>query len=355
MLPAHLFRPDLFSDPAPVRSAASDDERDQIATILSEGYEHVGAPFAVERCGALHINSNNYVVRTTRGETLLVKRLGGSPPPELETQLRLAAWLAGEGLPLPALQRTATGALIHANPARGENYCVLAFVPGRHFSGAHAELAPMGKLIADMTLALERAPAVLRPSSPVPLVGNAQCEIWRELESRALDEVLGPERGAELAAHRAVVAEALEEAYLASQLEAPSDLAHIDLHPHNLLVDRNGPEAVLDFPSLRRASAPVFIAFGALKLLRQAGTQLPPECRRRSELLRLRDLFLEPCLVRLGARVAPSHLGQRARIEIVRRIFILIELSLRNGDRRWNHVLPVHLAALEESRILFEA
>lgn len=349
-LPAHLFRPDLFSNPEVARSAATEDEQSLVRSVFRNAYASLGPPVSIERCSAKHaVNSNNFRVQTETG-TFLLKRLVNDAPSELETQLALAEWLADEQLPLPRVRRTTQGSLVHE---RGlDAFFVLTFISGRHFTGALPELPPTGRMIAELVSALGRAPGRLRPSRHIPLVGAGTRSLAEQLHLRDLEEVFGREAAATFDGRRALVVSSLDEACTASTNESSDGTAHIDLHPHNLVVGPAGP-MVLDYASFAQASAPVLIAFGTLKLLRQAATLLPEERRTLSELRRVRDIFVGPLVERLGSQADPKLLGRRARIEVVRRIFVIADLSLR-GDKSWNHVLSVQLGTLDESRLLFD-
>ena len=122
-----------------------------------------------------------------------------------------------------------------------------------------------------------------------------------------------------------------------------SGVMHIDLHPHNIMLYQNKERAIaLDLDSFQVCSPEVALGFGFFKILRQMGV-------RACSLRQLHDIKRDLITFDKPTAVTPSML--LARSEILRRIAVILRLSL-NGDKRWNHILPVHLRALSEIEIL---
>jgi hypothetical protein len=48
----------------------------------------------------------------------------------------------------------------------------------------------------------------------------------------------------------------------------------------------------------------------------------------------------------------PGRLRSMALAEVLRRIVVIMRLNLRDGNRAWNHVLPMHLAGLRELEVV---
>jgi len=131
-------------------------------------------------------------------------------------------------------------------------------------------------------------------------------------------------------------------------------LCHIDMHPHNLIVRDGRVVAILDYASYLTAPVEVMIAFNVFKLLRQSAAIMGREfdksvvanmCHRVIDVLSTAGLISKHNFERMAFL---------AKVEIMRRLLLIIRLTLEQGDCSWNHVLPVQIAALTEAEILFE-
>jgi Ser/Thr protein kinase RdoA (MazF antagonist) len=336
-----MFRPDLFSDPAPKFHAAAKPAAAQVRAVLREHYPALGEPAPdLSQSGAMEINSNNFRVEAG-DETFIVKRWPATPQhAAARTQAALADWLARQGQPLPMLRPAASGELVAEH--QGFGWCVMEYVEGQYFSGAADQLRHAAAAVAALFRALDSAPASLHPQKRI----EHPLQDWR----RVLEE---PERGRDAfagvldQAHAALLREewpavtaALADTLgMEPILRASTRLCHIDLHPHNILMAGGRVAALLDFPSLALAPATSLHAFNLFKLARQAmvarGAASPPP-----ELLRQLE-------------AAPEGLGPLAKAEILRRLMLILQLNMESGNREWNHVLPVMVRALREADALF--
>lgn len=354
------FRPDLFSDPTVYRTPVEADERAELAAVWGEHFAHLGPlDGAVERLGGLGVNSSNH--RVAAGDrAFLLKRIPVAEAAALRTQVAFANRLGDEGLPVPRTQRDAAGEFVTS--AGDAAWTVQSFTDGQHFAGELDELEPTARLVGRLAAACDRSPSRLAPSKQIPLVGDEERATFAALDARSGDvsDLLEEALAEPLRRGWADVAETLEASLALTAQLAPAAIVHIDLHPHNLLIRDAEPVAILDHASFCLASVPVMVAYAAHKLLRQV------VCAQRSGQGTVGDdaTSIRPLVDRfvrsLGeecSEVSPlagerAHIGELARAEITRRLFIALDLVLRD-DRRWAHVIPMHLDALEESRLLF--
>lgn len=227
----------------------------------------------------------------------------------------------------------------------GTSWYVLEFLDGMYFSGARDEITPVGQLMGGLRRILESCPAEVRPHARIQTVGDLECSLAGEIRRARASwgERFDTGTAELLNGYWPEIEAALEEA--AAEAKHMADgIMHIDLHPHNLLIEGRRP-VVLDFDSFQFCAPDVMVAFAYFKLLRQCVVAAAGGLR---ELPELRDALLFSS----GLPVSSAE-GLLARMEVVRRMFIVLRLNLHENDRRWNHVMPMHLAALKESKILF--
>lgn len=338
-----LFAPDLFSNPVPQLAPARAAAAASLHSLLEQFYGHLGPPVGVvEQFGGAEINSKNFLVRSQ--EATVVAKCVDKPLREVSEVIAFAGWLKARGASVPRVVCSATGAF--AVRHKGTTWYLLDWIEGQHFTGRGDQITAMGEGVRALTAVLERADQ--RPSRRLPLLGAQDGELIETLEGRRTEwpQLLGEDTSRLLAEHWLSLRDYT--ACVLGQLAAAAPktgVMHIDLHPHNVLMPRTGRPVFLDLDSFQLCAPAVALAFGCLKLLRQAvcATGLQESSARRELACRLVDV--------VGADRA--MVGLLARSEVLRRICILLRLCVEHADRSWNHVLPVHLRALAESRELF--
>lgn len=124
---------------------------------------------------------------------------------------------------------------------------------------------------------------------------------------------------------------------------------HLDLHPHNILVLDQDVTAFLDFDSVKKVNEVATMAYFALKTCKQACIKNPE-----IEPAVIGSRFLdELCTKSKEYKEHTEWFSTLANAEVLRRLDIILESNVYKKEFRWNKVLPVLLAHLEESDILF--
>ena len=126
-------------------------------------------------------------------------------------------------------------------------------------------------------------------------------------------------------------------------------ICHLDLHPHNILIDKQDVTSFLDFDSVKNINYAVAMAYFSLKICKQAcvkNEELEPNLIGRK--------FLDHLFSQSGeCKKYADIFSVLANAEVLRRLNIVLRLNVHDSNNEWNKVLPVLLAHLVESNILF--
>ncbi len=128
------------------------------------------------------------------------------------------------------------------------------------------------------------------------------------------------------------------------------ELCHLDLHPHNILVDENSVISFLDFNSVQLINRPIAMAYFALKTCKQICSLNNIESTILGKSFK-EQLYLSSAEIKNV--VTSQDISYLANSEVIRRICIILKLSIESDDNRWNHVLPILINHLTESKMLF--
>ena len=346
------FQPDLFSASRPrwIQASAQVDQLVRsMAKLLPAGYLVLSQP--PEQIGALEINSSNLRLTSQDGCQIVLKRYPEtSNAVALHKTLGLMGWLADQRLPVPKPLAFANGTVSVLHD--GAHWAIFPFVDGDYFSGNEAELDAAAHECGLLASKLMEAPQCFQPvqechhlsledNNVIEFVQNSR-DRWRDLFEGEIADLLDAQWQEVWLEWRRVRENPI--------FPGPRDLAHLDLHPFNMLIKHGEIAALLDFDSCKMMPIGYALAFGAMKQCRQAvahygkADRAPQIGSRYLEVLAAADHHV--CNL-------TRNFADLAIAEVFRRIAIIFRLNVQNLDRRWNSVLPIQIAHIAESKALF--
>lgn len=351
-----LFTSDPFTGAKPNFIPVSAGIGHTVSGTVARHWPGLGPIERVESIGGNEINSNNFRISTPEGLFLAKRYPLGNDREETLRRLTLWNWLQAQGAPFPE-SLASDGQLL--KQAEDGQWAVFVFVHGEFFSGIHdQELASVARAIGGLCSMMDTAPQGLWPREHVRTIAPDTFALAQEVsESRPQWPELFLEHAPALDQGWDQAALALEE--IAAQGERLGGYeprpCHIDLHPLNILVQDQRAAAFLDPDSLRLTLPMVPLAYGAYKLIKQR-TVMAGQSHDRRKLARSVELFLENLTLQWPQATHELHrFGLYARTEIFRRMMVIFRSTLKHGNREWNRFLPVHLAGIEETRLMFDS
>jgi hypothetical protein len=345
------FERDVFSRSKPEWLPVTDEVAATINALvpfLPPGLQDfVGPP---EQSGTFNVNSSNLRLRARKKSVVLKRWSLTRDRQSIQKTLDLMHWLSECGLPVPRPIRFANGGcLLDRN---GALWSLFPLVTGDYFAGDPGELDSAAHTSGSLLAVLSRCPDNLLPERGPEYLTDEDDRIIHETERERAnwEEKFGRNEAAQLKRHWHQLREQWASLRNSPPEPGPTLPAHIDLHPHNLLMHNGEVKAILDFESCRVIPVGYASAFAALKQCRQAvavkGNTSTARAIGREYSKRLSTSYpvLKPLL---------PNFSRLAAAEVMRRICIILELNLQHGDTRWNCVLPIQLNHLYESEALF--
>jgi Ser/Thr protein kinase RdoA (MazF antagonist) len=343
------FKPDLFSVAGPRWVPVDRALANKVHGVLEQCGDPALALSALpEQSQGLEINSNNLRITTSAGRFLLKRWSSGADASATERTLEVMEFLGAKALPVPVPLRLNGGLQVEHE---GRRWSLFPFIEGRWFTGDSREAEAAADISGRVSLALGELPPRLRPrAGPAHLTdGDDEVLARMEGERERWDHMLGSEYAALLASCWSDVMQEWRRLRRDPPHAGPIQAAHFDLHPHNLLLDGNRVAAVLDFEACGMMPLGYAIAFAGLKQGRQAVVaQRDVRCAPRVGAAFLGRITAVCPLLADVRRYADLALG-----ETLRRLAIIFRLNVEQSVATWNKVLPIQLAHLSESRLLF--
>ena len=257
--------------------------------------------------------------------------------------------LLQNGVGVPHIIKTKDKEFI-ASDQNSHMWILSDFVEGTYFTGNKSYLQPIAQAIHVLQGLLEKiedakklplnAGAGTWPKTDIILQELFSCEAeWKNLFPSS--EMLALEKEATYLERCFDKISTFEKD--AKKIIAPT---HIDLHPHNILIDAQGNPVIVDIDSLQRADKTQCLAFAAFKLLRQYIAYEKPH-----------DAHLAAKQFMDTLEIPRNEIeiwGNAAMAEVLRRIGIIADLNMREANTQWNNVLHMQLAALHEIPHIFK-
>ena len=147
----------------------------------------------------------------------------------------------------------------------------------------------------------------------------------------------------------------IEETYLVNSTKTNlvnvNQLAHFDLHPHNILVRKEKIISFLDIESCKRMNAGYALAFCCLKICKQTISENKIKdldaAKKYVEIFRKKVSLNYPDI-----DILFPYFFYFSTSEVLRRILIIFNQNLKSINT-WNKVLEIQIDHLEEAKILF--
>jgi hypothetical protein len=267
-------------------------------------------------------------------------------------------WLFEAGVPVPIPVKSDNGSYLCP---LGDSLwmSVMSFVEGHYFAGASSSVGPVGSAIGKLHASLNESPVRLRPERSLPYFSQLEIDCFNQVihnTGNALSHFSVEHQGL-LNTHHDFLERVWNQVLGYQQDHAQSEhgLVHIDLHPHNVLMNGDTLVAFLDFDSVMRGPYKMMLGFSGFKLLRQVVCAAGGTMARDQRRALVRDYLSNVYSAFPEVRSEPKEIALFSYTELCRRMGLIFKLDLAQNNTDWNHVLGIQINGLLEAEQLFEA
>lgn len=349
MLPESIFTKDHFSTSRPTFQAINSNLIQEVGVALLQ-FEATTNITEMQQLGGFEVNSKNFKVTSTTGTYLLKKQ--SDAVEELTQRLSLCNWLFKEGCQVPRHLTTLKGGSFYKDQ-QDKSWSLWDFVKGNYFTGHPDELSPTSQAIQRFNLSLDVIPLELYPKpDPIDYSIKRFAEIIAQTD-RARDKwttYFGPVLDQCLTANWPSVLASLDQLQEASDHLATLDVkpSHMDLHPHNMLLEGSKFSVFLDLDSIKMVPREIACGFAVYKLMRQHIAAYPDVLNDDSLLKNRLTAFCDTIYDCLKIKNRRDSYFIYSKVEIFRRLVLILDLNFNNNNRDWNHVMDIQIRALRE-------
>lgn len=341
------FQPDYFSVTSINYSSVPLKNLHKIENILKEQFPFIGSILDAKNLSGLDINSSNIKIKSRTGNYML-KHWSSKDFERINQICRILLHLNSEGISVPVPISTIKNEFIFE--FKKGNVTLFNYLEGEIFQPTFSDLQSYFASINNLFISLRKFNDESKNYNLYP---------DPELISNTLNRTV-MNNSSELEIRFAGDFIKLREIYekLLSDLERyptithnnEKQFSHYDLHPKNILKQKKGNYAFLDFESCVISDPNIAWGFTLIKILRQvmasSEVNLDPIIIGKKSLDLIQDQeFADSLTVPL--------LPIFGRVEVMRRLTYIIDEFENYNSETWLSVLPIQVQLLRESYILF--
>jgi Ser/Thr protein kinase RdoA (MazF antagonist) len=295
-------------------------------------------------------SSNNYKIEVPGSQPLLLKHSHLSDPRIQELINRCIAHCANEGIKTSHIIPTTEGSSFHV-AERGIS-CLYNFIDGEHFDGSRFEIRETARELARLHQVLQRLPY----RDEIKLLKGVLIKHDRDELARVAEAVSRSTGSSEfddsVRANLKDILDRSAEIFDADIEGLPVQVIHLDLHPHNILFDRESHQviAVLDFDPLQVSQRARDVGYTMHRLARTYGRKTERQNDIGADIRGRADCFLEAYLeinelTGNEMRMIPWAIQDEA----MGRLISTLSGHYLKGDDTWSFELSKELTILQES------
>ena len=341
------FQPDYFSVTTLNYSNVPLKNLHEIINILKEKFPTVDRVLDAKSLSGLNINSSNIKITSGNGNYIL-KYWSSQDLDRINQICKILLHLNSEGVSVPVPVTTAGNEYIFE--FEKANITLFNYIDGEIFQPVFADLRSYFASVSNLFISLRKLDVDSKNYNLYPdpeLISNTLNRVVNNNSSEL--EIRFPGDFIKLKVIQKKLLSDLER-YSTITHNNEKQFSHYDLHPKNILKQKNDNYAFLDFESCVISDPNIAWGFTLIKILRQviAGS----------------EVILDPIIV--GKKALDLIQNQEfadaltvpllpvfGRVEVLRRLTYIIDEFEKYNSETWLSMLPIQVQLLRESYILF--
>lgn len=314
--------------------------------ILFLKKKNCGKVNQVKKRSGLEKNSSNYLITINKKKFILKKWNKSLSKKKIKNILDLTIWLKEKKIFFPDIKIIDNNSLFLVDSFY---WTIFSHSEGSHFSGEIKEFKNLSNSIGKFFSLLSKYPKKIDLGPK--FYKKKSLLILKKMKSnkRNWDSYFGKKTSSILKETWGSLEEMFLQNMKIKKVPHLKQITHFDLHPHNVIMKNKRVNCFLDFEACGVMNPGFGLAFSCLKLCKQT--------------IIYNKISKKTLLYKKFIKLVSQHYPEIKKIqkyffyfatsEVLRRILIIFEQNLEFKLKTWNKVLPIQLAHLEESKILF--
>tara|TARA_B100000035_G_C21018778_1_gene563168 strand:- start:560 stop:1618 length:1059 start_codon:yes stop_codon:yes gene_type:complete len=342
------FRKDIFSKSKISWSKEIDKKIYKDINYIVKTYIST-SDFNIKKNKGLEINSNNFKIEFKSQSFLLKKWNKNMKIIDIEYVLNLMIWLKNKKIPVQMPQYFSNKK--YFIKYKNDFWSFFNFIDGDHFKGNINELKNVAKYIGQLSTKLQKYPNH-KHTNNYKYFSFKDYKVLNKMNSKNFDleKKFGKKDGKIIKNYLPEIMNLFEKLKNFDQKKYKKKMGHLDLHPHNIITKNNMTQAFLDIGSCRIIQGEQHVAYGALKLCKQAVVNNKKRTIKRKVINKFINIFEKEYYLKKNIK---KNLYYFAVSEVLRRLIYIFRLSIEYNNRKWNKIIPIQLGHLDECKEFF--
>ena len=347
-----IFKPDIFSKSKPKWAPSSLNKDDCIKKTIFESFQIPKmVEIKIDSPSTNEVNSANYRISFLNKKYVLKRWSRDVKKRDLLNMYDIIFFLNMNKIPVPI-----TVLFKNNNKILNKNdnfWTCSEYIKGEYFSGKNNQFQKILLLTVQTTNILQSLPKAKYPKKEVKYDKHKIIEIIKKTEKLNSNwrSIFGEKTSIILKRNWDKINQICGLLKNNNLSAGPVYPSHYDLHPHNVLFNKNEIACLLDFESIIKIPIGYSIAYSALKQCRQL-VSFTKDLNSASQIGNFYIDFLSDNLNQDNLNWL-ENFKILAQTETLRRIMMIFELNLQKKSN-WNKVLPTLISHLYEAEELFK-
>ena len=135
------------------------------------------------------------------------------------------------------------------------------------------------------------------------------------------------------------------------KLSNKSHIIHMDIHPHNIITKNGKLKAFIDIDSCVVGDVSQSLSYAALKICKQTFIFN----KKKENIKNIKMYFLNEIKKTYKYKqINEDNFYFFAISEVIRRLIEMFRFTIKNNNKRWNHVIPIQIDHLNECKAIFK-
>ena len=299
----------------------------------------------------LEANSQNFKVKIDTNVYLFKKWSKHLSLKKIDNIIELNRDLMKKNSLVPSIVKINKKARFHIH---GNYWSFYNFIEAEHYSGSNNEFSNFSFELGKLFNELKKIKKKNKPTEDLKYYSQDDLKILLKIKKikNKWKSIFGAKLEKKLKNNFKIIEDVYMQNSKKTKITKHIQIAHIDLHPHNILVRKRRVIAFLDLESCKQINAGYAIAFCCLKICKQTIIKN-----------KVKDIkFVIKYIKKFKKEVSKNYplintffpnFFYFATSEVLRRIMIIFSQNLK-GNKTWNKVLGIQIDHLKEAKILFK-
>lgn len=342
------FKKDIFSK-SKIRWTSNINKEDLYKIKIIVKNNIISSKLSIKQNGGMEINSNNFKLISKSKKFILKRWSKKMKISEIYKIIEIINWLNKKKIKTPIIQKFKNNKKVIKYEK--EYWSYFNYIEGNHFKGKLKEMKNVASYLGSFLNELKRY-SFTKNKREYKYYTKDDENILKFLKNNLtkLDKFFSKEHSMLIKDNLSEIIRLFKKFKKLKLKKKTSHIIHMDVHPHNIITKNGKLNAFIDIDSCVRGEIAYALSYAMLKICKQTFIYN----KKKIGSIKIKNSFLNEIKKTYKInKIIEDNLYYYAISEVIRRLIEMFRFTIKNNNRKWNHVIPIQLGHLSECKDLF--